>query len=129
MEDSHMKKCIVCEKELVGRQTKYCSSKCKGKDTNVKHQNYQAQQKRGIERRTLLIDKLGGKCCKCGYDRNSSALAFHHTDASSKSFQIDLRQCSNRSENVLLEEAKKCILVCHNCHAEIHHPHFNTKEE
>jgi hypothetical protein len=25
----------------------------------------------------------------------------------------------------LKEEAEKCILLCHNCHMELHYPHLN----
>lgn len=58
----------------------------------------------------------------CGYDKNISALEFHHTNPEEKSFQLDSRHLSNTSMGKILEESKKCILVCSNCHKEIHHP-------
>jgi hypothetical protein len=58
----------------------------------------------------------------CSYDRNFSALEFHHTEPNAEEFQLDLRSLSNRSWARILEEAKKCILVCSNCHKEIHNP-------
>ena len=57
-----------------------------------------------------------------GYDRNLAALEFHHRDSRTKQFQLDLRSLSNRSWQVIAAEAAKCVLVCSNCHKEIHNP-------
>ena len=56
----------------------------------------------------------------CGYASNLAGLAFHHI--SGKTFQLDVRSLSNRKLKPILQEVAKCILVCHNCHAEIHNP-------
>jgi predicted transcriptional regulator len=64
-----------------------------------------------------LIAFFGGKCKLCAYDRHEGALQFHHLDPSQKDFQIGGK--SNSYEK-LLEEAKKCILLCSNCHSEVH---------
>jgi hypothetical protein len=120
------KVCLICKEKLSGKQSKFCSSKHKNSFTNNKHQNYLSQQRRGRQRRTLLIQEKGGRCERCGYSKNIAALAFHHTEPSSKSFQIDLRRCSNTSWKSLLAESEKCLLLCHNCHAEIHNPDFST---
>jgi len=68
--------------------------------------------------RSIGIQRLGGKCCVCGYARCEAALELHHTDSSKK----DPRYSRIRSSNIetLLREARKCILVCANCHREIH---------
>lgn len=118
--------CLVCASELTGRQTRFCSRQCKNAFTNNKHQNYVSQQRRGRQRRQLLIRRKGGRCERCGYDRNGAALAFHHLDPAVKSFGIDLRSCSNTSWEVLVAEAEKCLLLCLNCHSEIHNPDFST---
>ena len=120
------KSCLVCEAKLSGRQTKFCSRRCKNASTNNKHQNYVTQQQRGRERRLLLIQRKGGRCEQCGYDRNKAALAFHHLDPAAKSFPVDLRSCSNTSWDALVTEAQKCMLLCLNCHSEIHNPEFST---
>ena len=111
-------KCLLCQKELKGKQTKYCSTKCK----NGKHQLYDYQHDRGVKRRDDLIALYGGKCTECGYRKNHAALNFHHIDPNTKLFQLDIRSCSNRSLNNCLEEAKKCKLLCSNCHLELHNP-------
>jgi len=122
-----MTNCIICSKELTGRQRKFCSTRCKNQHTNNKHQNYKAQQERGQIRRIELIDMLGGACSKCGYNRNYAALCFHHKDESTKEFKITIRECSNHSMDHLLNEVKKCTLLCHNCHMEEHYPQMSIR--
>ncbi|MFN6962631.1 MAG: DUF2116 family Zn-ribbon domain-containing protein [Pyrinomonadaceae bacterium] len=118
--------CAVCSSALAGRQKRFCSQRCKHSFTNNKLQNYTSQQQRGVCRRSELSEMKGGRCDRCGYRKNHAALCFHHVDPSDKSFQIDLRQCSNRSWNALVAEAAKCRLLCLNCHAETHNPGFST---
>ncbi len=65
---------------------------------------------------------MGGSCSKCSYAVNISALHFHHIDSTTKQFKLDARILSNRSWEAILEEAKKCVLLCANCHAEEHNP-------
>lgn len=64
-----------------------------------------------------LIAFFGGKCKLCGYDRHEGALQFHHLDPTKKDFTIGGK---SHSFARLLEEAKKCILLCSNCHSEVH---------
>jgi predicted nucleic acid-binding Zn ribbon protein len=113
--------CIVCGKSLHGRQTKFCSLSCKNKDL----QSYEAQQRRGLSRKLRLIQNAGGRCSICGYHKNLAALVFHHSDSSKKDFKLDMRSLSNRKLAPVLEEISKCILVCANCHAELHNPRLN----
>jgi hypothetical protein len=74
-----------------------------------------------------LLAQLGGKCSVCGYSTNSAALAFHHLNPKEKSFALDLRSLSNRKQVKIDDEVAKCILVCHNCHAEIHNPQHSLE--
>ena len=61
----------------------------------------------------------GGKCVICQYSKCLSALEFHHTNPEKKEFGISY-MVSRFSIEKMLEEIKKCILVCANCHREIH---------
>ena len=65
-----------------------------------------------------LIDLFGGACQWCGYDTCLRCLHFHHVDPAQKSFAISANGRTHAWEK-LLAEAKKCILVCSNCHGEI----------
>jgi uncharacterized protein YfdQ (DUF2303 family) len=64
----------------------------------------------------------GGACNKCGYKKNYAALTFHHLDPTNKVFTVDSRRLSNTNWNSILEEWKKCELLCANCHSELHNP-------
>lgn len=61
---------------------------------------------------------LGDKCQCCGYDKCLSALDFHHLNPSEKDFNFNSN--ANRSWEATRKEIAKCILVCANCHREIH---------
>jgi cytochrome c553 len=51
-------------------------------------------------------------------------LHFHHVDPSKKSFSLTVAM--GKSLAVLREEAKKCVLVCANCHGEIEAGHIKS---
>lgn len=59
---------------------------------------------------------LGGKCCVCGYNKCVNVLSFHHLF--DKKFHISLRYQTTWEK--LEPELKKCILLCSNCHTEVH---------
>ncbi len=68
------------------------------------------------EKKAALVDYKGGRCCICGYDKHNGALDFHHTGK--KSFALGAAR--DLSLKRLKKEADKTILVCKNCHAEVH---------
>nr|UWG87036.1 MAG: NinG protein [Bacteriophage sp.] len=99
----------------------------------MKKQNndYRNQVLRGLKRKYESILSRGGKCEKCGYDKNISALEFHHKNPEEKDFQLDIRKFSNSNLDSLQKELDKCELLCANCHRELHHPDLdisNIKE-
>ena len=114
-----------CNKELTGRQKKWCSRECQYLSSNFKHQNYQAQQARGKSRKAEIVKLKGGGCEKCGYNKCMAALQFHHRDPSLKKFQLDYRNLSNRKRECIFDELDKCDLLCANCHMEEHHQHLD----
>lgn len=101
--------CLDCGRKFVyvrgqGHTTKRCNS-C-------------LVNARRFDKKRKSVEYKGGKCQFCGYDRCISALAFHHLDESTKEFDIS----GNHAlawERIRIE-LDKCILVCANCHAEIH---------
>jgi hypothetical protein len=72
--------------------------------------------KQRIENKKLAIDYKGGKCVKCGYNKYYGALDFHHIDPNTK----DKKLTAITSFDEIKDELDKCILVCSNCHREIH---------
>lgn len=93
------------------------------KSTN--NNNYVEQKIRGLIRKFDYINSRGGKCEKCGYNKNLAALEFHHNDPKEKEFGVDIRRFSNTSLIVLDAELSKCALVCANCHRETHNEELN----
>lgn len=112
----------TCSNPLIGKQRKFCSAKCKGASSNSRNQNYAAQKLRSLSRKLEFVKMKGGKCERCGYCKNLAGLCFHHTDGTDKDFTLDSRRLSNASMDTLLLELQKCVLLCHNCHMEVHYP-------
>lgn len=79
-----------------------------------------AVQKRRDRIKELAVESKGGKCERCGYNKCIKALQFHHLDPKEKDFGIS-RKGHTRSWAKVKVEIDKCILVCANCHAEIHY--------
>lgn len=65
-----------------------------------------------------LVAEAGGCCIACGYSACPAALQFHHLDPSQKSFIVS-REGVTRGMAEARAEAKKCVLLCANCHAEV----------
>jgi DNA-binding CsgD family transcriptional regulator len=64
-----------------------------------------------------LVEYKGGCCEVCGYEKSIGALSFHHKDPEQKDFNISAKSYAFER---LKKEVDKCILVCANCHIEIH---------
>ena len=116
-----IKICQICGKEFktiqYGAARKYCfecsPSYKEGRSNTV------TAIRHALKRQ--FVKEKGDKCELCGYNKCIAALEFHHTNPEEKEFNIAL-YCSSNNVNVekAREELKKCILVCANCHREIH---------
>ena len=78
-----------------------------------------AVRKRRKKVRLMAVQYKGSRCSQCGYDRCVAALEFHHLDSSRKDFGISEKGYT-RSWQKIREELDKCILLCANCHRELH---------
>ena len=79
----------------------------------------EAVQKRREKIKEMAIQYKGGKCCICGYSKYQGVLEFHHLNPNEKDFGIGSKGYTRSWEEVKTE-LDKCILVCSNCHREIH---------
>ena len=72
------------------------------------------------KRKKDLVSLFGGRCCICGFDAFQEALEFHHVDPSTKSFGLTDSNAVTKALEKQLEEARKCVLLCANCHRGVH---------
>lgn len=79
---------------------------------NVK--NWRSRWKRRI------ITAMGGKCGCCGYDKCEQALQLHHVDPAQKEVSFSFLRAQPKAAADQIPELRKCVLVCSNCHFEIH---------
>lgn len=68
----------------------------------------------------IIIEAMGGGCAICGYKKCHTALHLHHLDSATKEFQFSKVKTNPASWSKIVKELRKCILVCGNCHGEIH---------
>lgn len=114
-----MSNCRVCRSPLVGKQGKFCSTKCK----NVYFQSYDAQIKRGYQKRAQLVEHFGGECEICGYRSSYSTLIFlqNYSDV-----HLNLREIANHDLEKLKKQLAGTTLVCKNCASEIENNDIRT---
>lgn len=112
----------------VGRASGCARSAKKGRDlakkdtrkySDRKQYLIKAVQKRRKKIRSMAVDYTGGQCENCGYGRCIDALEFHHTDPTKKDFSISEKGYT-RSWAVVTKGLDKCIMLCANCHREVH---------
>lgn len=84
---------------------------------------------RGALIKKALVEYKGGACSVCGYNKNIAVLSFHHIndENTQKEYDISIRMGNRCSLETLKKEADKCILVCENCHREIHQKELDEK--
>jgi hypothetical protein len=107
--------CTVCGKEYVWHSHRNGNSSCR----HSKKRCYACRCRNASRNiKTRLVNELGGACSRCGYNTSVAALDFHHVDPSQKEFGVSTKL--RYGYNAVLAEAKKCVLLCKNCHAELH---------
>ena len=78
-----------------------------------------AVDKRRKKLREMAVQYKGGKCQLCGYDKCVQAFDFHHLNPKKKDFGIS-QDGMTRAWTKTIKELDKCILLCANCHREVH---------
>ena len=79
----------------------------------------QAVAKRRKKLREQAIEYKGGKCQICGYIKCNQALEFHHLNQKQKDFGLSAKGLT-RSWLKIKKELDKCVMLCANCHRELH---------
>jgi hypothetical protein len=130
-----MKKCTKCglEKDESEFQKKRKNSlqpickKCKNEydkawyiNNTRRRENLNIRAKERVIRNKKFLReyKLSIGCKLCGYNKTYHALEFHHVDGNDKKYNVSLMR--TLSIETVMKEIEKCIVVCANCHREIH---------
>jgi hypothetical protein len=104
-----MTACKTCGREYEYKQSAgHKKEQCNSCQTNA----------RRFELKKKLVTQFGGACKLCGYSRCLEALVFHHLDPATKLFELS--GAHSRSQAALQSEVAKCVLLCANCHSEVH---------
>ena len=115
-----IKICEICANKFdTSSATRIYCYNCSGDSTRTDRNSRKHQKtilRRNMKKQAVKI--LGGKCQICGYNRCIDALEFHHDNPQEKEFKLG--SGNTMSWQQYKNEALKCILVCSNCHKEIH---------
>ena len=108
-------KCYVCNQECELSELSNIHGKY-GTCDKCKH--YEPPQKR--KRMAITTYKLEHGCQNCGYNKCADALQLHHKDPKTKTDALSRMVMQGYSLDRIMQEANKCIVLCANCHAELH---------
>jgi len=130
-----MKICPACKKELSfdhfswkNKQRGLRNSWCKACQKTRKDQHYKDNKQLYINKAAarrkeniLFLNQYKGQrgCIKCP-EKEPCALVFHHLDPLAKESTLTEAARRGWSRQRLLEEIKKCVVMCANCHRKLH---------
>ena len=116
--------CISCHREWALKYYHDNHEKCRERNKKYCKENsarlQELNKKRKLENKKLFVDYKGGKCSVCGYKKCISALEFHHLNSNEKNKNI-MKHIPAQTFQRAKPELDKCILLCANCHREMHH--------
>jgi len=128
-EHPETKPCVYCGEEFKPQRNtaKYCSRSCAQsqwrinntkRDKEIRLNSRKKDPNDYWARKRKYVDLLGGKCEHCDEDR-LVCLTFHHINPKKKITEVTAMM-NNRTikatEEEILAEVQKCILLCSNCH-------------
>jgi hypothetical protein len=70
--------------------------------------------------KSRIIEAMGGSCVCCGYAKCQRSMSLHHLDPQQKDMGFGAIRANPKSWPTIVKELRKCVLVCLNCHMEIH---------
>lgn len=103
-----MLKCTTCNKNFNYKRGRNSHTRCGSCAANTRRH---AKKQKAIQYK-------GGSCSVCGYNKCYYSMIFHHLDPNSKDFDLGGNHC--RKWETIKAELDKCVLLCHNCHGEVH---------
>jgi hypothetical protein len=133
-----LKKCQMCKLDLPeddihfasrhDRGKKQYQSNCRDCQKNYRKQHYLSNREKYIKKAKkyretftewIVEYKKNLKCEICNENRYW-VLDFHHKDPKEKDIEISVlvKTCNKKR---ILDEISKCMVVCSNCHRDLHH--------
>jgi hypothetical protein len=101
--------CIVQTTHLRNHKTTSCGCKANRHTKHVK--SFRKRIK------IALVNAFNNECYICKIKRPPEFYEFHHIDPESKKFGFSAGNTHSKQKTI--EEAKKCVMLCPNCHREI----------
>ena len=79
-----------------------------------------SKHKYHTKRKKMVSQLKSHGCALCGYNKCAAALDFHHVG--NRLFRINCDTIhSGYTNQEIADEIAKCVLLCANCHREVHH--------
>jgi predicted HNH restriction endonuclease len=109
--------CISCGEKCGKIRCKKCADK------------FNAYSRKNVRNNKLkVLEYFGNVCSICGFKSEVlDVFDVHHKNPKDKEIEIAYLLKTKRDFNRILDEVKKCILVCSNCHRIIHYQLRNNK--
>lgn len=95
----------------------YCINTSTNKYMTIKSEQVKNWRKNSKSR---IVESMGGCCQICSYNKCHEALELHHIDPNEKEHSLSKLRANCGSWETVIKELRKCILLCSNCHREIH---------
>ncbi len=127
-ERSVVKACVVCDSQFIprrrgGTMQRFCSKRCQISDMNRKRRlRFPSRVRESLRllrarRRAVWLAYLSKqRCSRCG-ESHPATIEHHHVDRTKKTFNIGA--WAGYPWSRVLEELKKCIVLCANCHRKV----------
>ena len=100
--------CKECRKEYIRAHYQKNRGKYVGGNKDRRQRN----------REFVRDQKESGECLRCG-EKRWYVLDYHHVDGKEESIQVIAHR--GHSIKKIKEEIEKCVLLCANCHREVHY--------
>ena len=109
--------CLLCRNKAIKKHQEKIKNSA-GYDAFLTY----SRKRRKIFKEKCVLYK-GGKCVICGYNKCTAALDFHHI--ARKNFALG--SIGLNFNDKVVKELDHCILLCANCHRELHSKEDDTK--
>ncbi len=120
---------LKTEKYKKEQENKEKVKKAYSKEWNIKNKIKNSEYRRKTrEKNRGWFDeyKKTLRCEFCGYNKCHGVLDFHHKNPEEKKFHIGRGIGLRYNKDRILKEINKCIVLCSNCHRELH---YNEEQE